>query len=64
MSDSFHPVPLPGPSEMPLRIFPGGPGVKASPSKAGGELPGQGAKILHALWPKRKIIKHKTEVIW
>jgi len=38
-------------------------GVKTSPSKAGraGSIPGWGAKILHALRPKKT--KHKTQVI-
>ena len=33
--------------------FPGGPVVGTSPSNAGGvsSIPGQGAKIPHALWP-------------
>ena len=41
--------------------FPGGPVVKTSPSNSEGVglIPGWGAKISHALWPK-----HKTEVIW
>ena len=41
--------------------FPGGPVVKASPSNAGGAglIPGQGAKIPHALWPKKQNIKQK-----
>ena len=41
--------------------FPGGPVVKTSPSKAGGvySIPGRGAKIPNASWPK----KHKTEAI-
>ena len=38
---------------MEHRDFPGGQVVKTSPSNAGGVglIPGQGAKILHALWP-------------
>ena len=37
-----------------LRDFPGGSVVKTSPSSVGGagSLPVQGAKILHACWPK------------
>ena len=35
--------------------FPGGPVVKTSPSNAGGAglIPGRGAKIPRALWPKK-----------
>ena len=35
--------------------------VKTLPSDAGGaaSIPGQGAKIPHALWPKNQIIKQK-----
>ena len=35
---------------------PGGPGVKISPSNAGGAslIPGHRAKIPHALWEKKK----------
>ena len=42
--------------------FPGSPVVKTSPSNAGGAglIPGQGAKIPNALWPKTK---NKTEAI-
>ena len=41
--------------------FPGGPVVKPSPSNAGGagSIPGQGAKIPHASWPKNQNIKQK-----
>ena len=41
--------------------FPGGPVVKTSPSKAGGagSIPGRGAKIPHASWPKKQNIKQK-----
>ena len=41
--------------------FPGGSGVKTSPSNAGGvgSIPGRGAKIPHALWPKNQNIKQK-----
>ena len=46
-----------------LRNPPGGPAVKALPSKAGGTglIPTQGAKIPHASWPKtkKKNIKEK-----
>ena len=43
--------------------FPGNPVVKTSPSNAGGagSIPGLGAKIPHALGPKKP--KHKTEAI-
>ena len=41
--------------------FPGGPLVKNSPSSAGGVglIPGRGAKLLHALWPKNQNMKQK-----
>ena len=46
-----------------LQDFPGGTVVKILPSNAGsmGSIPDQGAKIPHALWPKKKKqnIKHK-----
>ena len=47
-----------------LRDFPGGPVVKTSPANAGSasSIPGRGAKIPDALWPK-KPKKHKTEAI-
>ena len=37
-------------------FFPGGPGVKASPSNAGGagSIPGPGARIPYAVRPKNK----------
>ena len=43
--------------------FPGSSVDKTSPSNAGvvGLIPGQGAKIPHASWPKKP--KHKTEAI-
>ena len=43
------------------RDFPGGPVVKTSPSNAGGagSIPGQGAKIPHASWPKNQNIEQK-----
>ena len=43
------------------RDFPGGPVVKTSASNAGGAgpIPGQGAKIPHALRPKNQNIKQK-----
>ena len=46
------------------REFPGGPVVKTSPANAGSasSIPGRGAKIPDALWPK-KPKKHKTEAI-
>ena len=39
-----------------MRHFPGSPAVKISPSKAGGmgSIPGQAAKIPHALKPKNQ----------
>ena len=42
-----------------LRDLPGGPVVKTSPSNAGGagSIPGRGAKIPHASWPKNQNIK-------
>ena len=45
------------------RDFPGHPVVKTLPSNAGGAglIPGQGAKIPHALQPKKT--KHQTEAI-
>ena len=44
-----------------MRDFPGSPVVKTLPSNAGGEgsIPGQGAKIPHASWPKKQNIKQK-----
>ena len=43
------------------RDFPGGPAVKTSPSNAEGvgSIPGQGARIPHALGPKNQNIKQK-----
>ena len=43
------------------RDFPGGPVFKTLPSNAGGagSIPGQGAKIPHASWPKHQNIKQK-----
>ena len=45
------------------RDFPGGPVVKTAPN-AGGvvSIPGGGAEIPHALWPKKKK-KNETEAI-
>ena len=42
-----------------IRDFPGGPVVKSPPANAedSGSIPGQGAKILHARWPKNQNIK-------
>ena len=42
-------------------VFPGDPGVKTSPSNAGGagSIPGQGVKIPHASGPKNQNIKQK-----
>ena len=44
-----------------MEDFPGGPLVKTSPSSAGGVglIPGRGAKVLHALWPKNQNMKQK-----
>ena len=41
--------------------FPGGPVVKTAPSNTVdvGLIPGQGAKIRHALWPKDQNRKQK-----
>ena len=41
--------------------FPGGPVAKTLPSSAGGagSIPGRGAKIPHAMWPKNQNIKQK-----
>ena len=46
---------------MHLRDFPGSPVVRTLPSNAGGagSIPGQGAKIPHASWPKNQNIKQK-----
>ena len=54
------PVRIPG---EPYGGCPGGPVVKTSLSNPGGVglIPGQGAKILHASWPKTPT--HKTEAI-
>ena len=43
------------------RDFPGGPVVKTLPSNAETEglIPGQGTKILQALWPKKKKKKYQ-----
>ena len=43
------------------KTFPGGPVVKTLPSSVGGVglIPGWGAKIPHALWPKNQNIKQK-----
>ena len=43
------------------RHFSGGPVVKASPSNArgAGSIPGRGAKIPHASWPKNQNIKQR-----
>ena len=42
-------------------VFPGCPAVKISPPNAGGSgsIPGQGAKIPHASWPKSQNLKQK-----
>ena len=43
-------------------VLPGGPVAKNLPSNAGGmgSIPGLGAKIPHALWPKNQNIKKKN----
>ena len=43
------------------RDFPGSPVVQTSPSNTGGagSIPGQGARIPHASWPKHQNIKQK-----
>ena len=47
------------------RDFPGSPVVKILPSNAGGAglIPGQGAKIPHALWPKNQNIKNRSNIV-
>ena len=57
----FRSLSLPFPLKSPSRDFPGGPVFKTSPSNAGGvsSIPGQGAKILHILWPKIQSIRQK-----
>ena len=46
---------------MGIRDFSGGPVIKISSSNTGdtGSIPGQGAKIPHASWPKTQNIKQK-----
>ena len=46
---------------MAVREFSGGPVIKISSSNTGdaGSIPGQGAKIPHASWPKTQNIKQK-----
>ena len=41
--------------------FPGGPGVRTSPSSVGGEgsVPDQGAEIPHTSWPENQSMKQK-----
>ena len=49
-----------------LGDFPGGPVViKTSPSNAGGagSIPGRGAKISHASWPKKPNHKNKNNIV-
>ena len=48
-------------SRLSYTDFPGGPVVKTSPCNAGGtdSIPGRGAKIPHASWPKNQNIKQK-----
>ena len=47
------------------RQFPSGPVVKSSPSNAGGagSIPGQGAKILCASWPKNQNINNRSNIV-
>ena len=47
------------------RGFPGSPVVKTSSSTAGGKslIPGHGAKIPHASWPKHQIIKNRSNTV-
>ena len=47
------------------RGSPGGPVVKTSSSTAGGKslIPGRGAKIPHASWPKHQIIKKRSNTV-
>ena len=51
--------------EHDLRVFPGGPVAKTSPSNAGGAglIPTRGGKIPHASGPKKTPTKHKTNSI-
>ena len=46
---------------MALRDFPGGPGVGTSPSNATGvcSVPGWGADMPHASWPKNQSTNQK-----
>ena len=50
-----------GQKRLRKRDFPGGQVVKTSPSNVGGlgSIPGLGAKIPHASWPKTQNIKQK-----
>ena len=45
--------------------FPGGPVVRDLPcnAEAADSIPGQGTKIPHASWPKKKKRRHKTEAM-
>ena len=45
--------------------FPGGPGVKPSPSNAGGvgSIPGPRSKIPHASQPKNQSIKNRSNIV-
>ena len=47
-----------------MKDFPAGPVVKTWPSNAGsaGSIPGQGTRILHALWPKEQNINRSNIV--
>ena len=49
------------PKKVCSRDFPNGPVVKTSPSNAGGagSIPGWGAEIAHASWPKNQSIKQE-----
>ena len=47
------------------RDFPGGPVVKTQSSRAGGLglIPGWGAKIPHAQWPKNQNINNRSNIV-
>ena len=48
-----------------MGAFHGGPVVKTSPSNAEGAglIPGQGAKIPHVLWSKKKTHKNRSNIV-
>ena len=45
--------------------FPGRPGVKTSPSSAGGagSVPDVGAKIPHTSWPKNQNVNNRNNIV-